>query len=189
MKKYFCLAVALLIFSFSYAQSPEKPVTKAVFLELGGAGLAYTFNYDFRFDEENINSWGMRVGAGGFSLNGKTLLTAPVQVNRLFGSKQHFFEVGAGTTLIYFRNKVTHTNYYHNSQTNESYYTSVEHTQKNYSWILDSGDTPAFMGTLNFGYRKVPEDGGFLFSANLVPAFNHEGFWPLWAGLGFGYAF
>jgi hypothetical protein len=45
------------------------------------------------------------------------------------------------------------------------------------------------MGTMNIGYRKIPVDGGFTWRVNLTPIFNNNGFWPLFAGVGFGYAF
>ena len=189
MKKFFCSATLLLLFTLAYAQSPSKVPSQAAFVELGGAGLVYSFNYDFRFDAEDMNSWGMRVGAGGYSIEGTSLLTAPVQVNKLFGKSRHFFEIGGGATFVFYRNKMKTYQYHYDDQTNESYYLTEEYTDKNFYWIFDTGKTPSLMGTLNFGYRKVPEDGGFLFSANLIPAFNHEGFWPLWFGLGFGYAF
>jgi hypothetical protein len=45
------------------------------------------------------------------------------------------------------------------------------------------------MGTMNIGYRKIPENGGFTWRVNLTPIFNNNGFWPLFAGIGLGYAF
>ncbi|HSI77927.1 MAG TPA: hypothetical protein VK957_18655 [Lunatimonas sp.] len=161
---------------FSFAQ--EVP-SQSIYAELGGAGLAYSFNYDFRFDKGDINSWGMRVGAGGWSRNdgnySEGLLTVPVQVNRLLGKSRHFFEFGGGATFIYYRDR--------NSWGNNDY------VYKNFNFILDSGNTPAFMGTLNMGYRKIPEDGGFTFRANITPIFNHTGFWPLFGAVSFGYSF
>ncbi|WP_228691522.1 hypothetical protein [Lunatimonas sp.] len=161
------------------ASQAQDAAGQAIYLELGGAGLAYSVNYDFRFDKTDQQSWGMRVGAGGWATkrysSSESLLTLPIQVNRLFGKKRHFFEVGGGATFIHYRDRSTWGN------------TSYE--WRNFNFILDSGDTPAFMGTLNMGYRKVPENGGFTFRANLTPIFNHNGFWPLFAGISFGYAF
>lgn len=179
MKKIFsAFALLLGLSTFSFAQDAG---TQSVYVELGGAGLAYSFNYDFRFDKENINSWGMRIGAGGWARSygndsSEGLLTMPMQVNRLFGKHKHFFEFGGGATLIYYRDTWRDWN-------NQSV------VYKDFDFILNSGNTPALMGTLNFGYRKIPVDGGFTFRANLTPIFNHNGFWPLWFGLGFGYAF
>lgn len=174
----FVLGIVLFL-GFSNISSAQDYPSQSFYAELGGAGLAYSFNYDYRFDKTDINSWGMRVGAGGWSRNDNNysegLLTVPIQVNRLLGKSRHFFEFGGGATFIYYRDR--------NSWGN------TEYVYKNFNFILDSGNTPAFMGTLNMGYRKIPEDGGFSFRANLTPLFNHTGFWPLFGGVSFGYAF
>ena len=178
----FILFSMLIIGIQGYSIAQEIP-SQSIYAELGGAGLAYSFNYDFRFDKSDINSWGMRIGAGGWSrsdsrsdnLWSEGLLTLPVQVNKLFGNGRHFFELGGGTTFIYYRDRYS--------------WSGNESIIRNFSFILDSGNTPAFMGTLNMGYRKIPENGGFTFRANLTPLFNHTGFWPLFGGVSFGYAF
>ncbi|MDN3670227.1 hypothetical protein QWY93_12920 [Echinicola jeungdonensis] len=189
MKIRLLTLLMVLLSNFSMAQEANHP-TEGVFLELGGAGLVYSFNYDFRFDKKDQNSWGMRAGVGGYSLNDNaSLLTLPIQVNKLLGSGKHFFEIGAGGTFIYYRNKGYSTSETYNPVTNEYTYSETRYTDKDFDFILNSGETPALMGTLNLGYRKIPENGGFLFSVNVIPIFNHNGFWPLWAGMGFGYAF
>jgi hypothetical protein len=174
----FILLGALIVGIQGFTFAQEVP-SQSIYAELGGAGLAYSFNYDFRFDKADINSWGMRVGAGGWSRNDRNysegLLTVPVQVNRLLGKSRHFFEFGGGATFIYYRDR--------------SSWGGNDYVYKNFNFILDSGNTPAFMGTLNMGYRKIPEDGGFTFRANITPLFNHTGFWPLFGGVSFGYAF
>lgn len=182
-RKIFVLGLMLSLYSF-VGHAQEKVPTQAIFVELGGSGLIYSFNYEFRFDKENLESWGLRVGAGGYGRtynydNGKdteAILTIPVQVTRLFGKGKHFFEVGGGTTFIYSRDTYNYGN-------------QSPQVSRDFDFILNSGNTPAFMGTLNLGYRRIPVDGGFTFRANLTPIFNHNGFWPIWAGVGFGYAF
>lgn len=178
MKKL--LILFSLVICVQYSVKGQEVGTQSVYVELGGAGLAYSFNYDFRFDKNDINSWGMRMGAGGWATNWgnrERLLTMPFQLNKLFGSHKHFFELGGGATFIYYRDQ------WNNSWSGETI------LYKDFDFILNSGDTPAFMGTLNFGYRRIPVDGGFTFKANLNPIFNQNGFWPLWVGVGFGYAF
>jgi hypothetical protein len=178
MKKLFILLCFVFLVQFSVLA--QVPASQSVYVELGGAGLAYSFNYDFRFDKNDINSWGMRMGAGGWATNWgnrERLLTMPFQINKLFGSQQHFFELGGGATFVYYRDQ------WNNSWSGETI------LYKDFDFILNTGDTPAFMGTLNFGYRRIPVDGGFTFKANLTPIFNQNGFWPLWVGVGFGYAF
>ncbi|GAB3646145.1 hypothetical protein GCM10028791_05610 [Echinicola sediminis] len=179
MKTFFCSVALLLIFSSSYAQSSSNVPTQAVFVEVGGAGLVYSFNYDTRFDKNRIDSWGLRAGIGGYALSDESFLSIPVQLTRIFGKQQHFFEIGAGATLVNYKD--TYFDYYSGSATEES--------DKSYHFILDMGETPSVIGTMNFGYRRIPEDEGFTWRVNLTPVFNSDGFWPLFAGLGFGYAF
>jgi len=181
MKKVLIL-ILLLSFHCSLVKAQEV-ATQSVFVELGGAGLPYSLNYDFRFDKTRIDSWGMRIGAGGWAVkNGEysstNVLTVPLQFTRLLGRDKHYFEVGGGATFV--RYKRTYTGWGQNNQT---------FTTNEWDFILDTGETPSLMGTLNFGYRRIPTDGGFTFRANLNPIFNHNGFWPLWFGVGFGYAF
>lgn len=172
------------------AQETEtKPATQSIYVELGGPGLPYSFNYDFRFDKTKMDSWGMRVGFGGFAVGGDSFFSLPVMVNKLYGKGNHFFELGFGTTFLAFNNE-------------EYYYESCYYDQNgNYicdpsfesstgtSFILDIDGSPSIMGVLNFGYRKMPTNGGFMWKVNLNPIFNNHGFWPLFAGVGLGYAF
>lgn len=162
----------------------QDVATQSIFVELGGAGLPYSVNYDFRFDKTRIDSWGMRIGAGGWAVrNGDysstSVLTIPLQFTRLLGKDKHYFEVGGGATYMRYRHSY-----------NDNFGGGgTQRTSTNWEFILNTGATPSFMGTLNLGYRRIPTDGGFTFRANLNPIFNHNGFWPLWLGVGFGYAF
>jgi len=189
MKKLL-LAFALLLSSFAaFAQDQHLP-TRSVFAELGGSGLAYSFNYDFRFDSTRMDSWGMRVGVGGYNIDGDSFYSLPVLVNRLYGKGPHYFEVGAGVTLF----GMDEDSYSYCSagfvDGNGMYVctnTVVETFER--SFILPVDGSPSLMGTMNFGYRKVPVDGGLTWRVNLTPIFNTNGFWPLFAGIGIGYAF
>lgn len=189
---FLCMKVILsflcLISATLFAQA-QGEATRSVFVEVGGASLVYSFNYDVRFDKENLNSWGIRMGIGGYSLSDESLLTVPVQATRLFGQGRNYFDVGAGITLINYRN--TYTSYdYSNWDPNSGEYPILgEVTEKDYHFILEMGETPSVVGTLNFGYRRIPENGGFTYRVNVTPLFNSHGFWPLFAGIGLGYAF
>ncbi|HSJ68246.1 MAG TPA: hypothetical protein VK921_11245 [Anditalea sp.] len=179
----------LLIATISNAQ--EKLPTQSVYVELGGAGLPFSFNYDFRFDQSRMDSWGMRVGAGGYALSDDLFFSLPVQVNRLIGKGPHYFEIGAGATLVAFKTPSYSycTNYTYDQFGNYICDGSFSSPSDETSFILDIKGSPNLMGTLNLGYRRIPVDGGFTWRANLSPIFNSNGFWPLWAGLSFGYAF
>ena len=45
------------------------------------------------------------------------------------------------------------------------------------------------IGTMTFGYRKQPKDGGFLFRAGISPIFADGDFVPYWPYVSFGYSF
>lgn len=168
----------------------EKLPSQSVFLEVGGAGLPYSFNYDFRFDPSNMNSWGMRVGAGGYTVSGgDSFFSLPIMANKLYGKGPHYFEFGAGMTFFTFsRDAYTYceSGYFDN---NSGQYICSSYAQDNFNFILDVDGSPSVMGVLNFGYRKIPVDGGFTWKVNVNPIFNNNGFWPLFVGVGFGYAF
>lgn len=164
------------------AQAQDEAV-RSVFVEIGGPSLIYSFNYDFRFDKERLNAWGMRVGVGGFKVADESLLTLPVQVTGVMGKNKNYFEVGAGLTFINYSSR--YTVYGQPPHPNNP----TEITDKDYDFILEIGETPSVLGTLNIGYRRIPEDGGFTYRVNITPLFNGKGFWPLFAGAGLGYAF
>jgi len=187
--KRLILVAALLLSSFvAFSQDQHLP-TRSVFMELGGSGLAYSFNYDFRFDSTRMDSWGMRVGAGGYSIDGDSFYSLPVLVNKLYGKDGRYFEFGLGMTFFGIKNN-TYTycssGYY---DANGMYVCLYQDVESDINFILPVDGSPSLMGTMNIGYRKIPVDGGFTWRVNLTPIFNNNGFWPLFAGVGFGYAF
>ncbi|MBA4299750.1 hypothetical protein SAMN03080617_00469 [Algoriphagus alkaliphilus] len=190
MKKL--ITIVFLLFCSSYAKAQDLIPTRSVFLELGGAGLPYSFNYDFRFDKTKMDSWGMRVGVGGYATENESFFSLPVMVNKLYGKGPHYFEMGLGMTFFAFdENRYNYSycaNGYYDSTGNYICNTMVNEQYK-YEFILPVDGSPSVMGTMNFGYRRVPVDGGFTWRLNLTPIFNNNGFWPLFAGAGFGYAF
>ncbi len=189
MKKLLTLLLMLFSVQFLHAQETSKLPTQSVYVELGGAGLPYSFNYDFRFDKTKMDSWGMRVGAGGYSVSdGDSFFSIPVMVNKLFGKGPHYFELGLGATFFTFSgHEYENVNCYYDQ--NGQYICDETSTTTNFSFILPVDGSPSIMGTMNFGYRRIPVDGGFTWKVNLNPIFNNNGFWPLYAGVGFGYAF
>src|SRR5690606_37025143 len=97
---------------------------------------------------------------------------------------KHFFEVGGGFTVMAF--KSTWEEYYY-SGTGSGYSRIVE--SDDFHFILPVNGSPNIMGTLTFGYRRIPVDGGVMWRATLTPLFNSHGLWPLFAGISVGYAF
>ena len=188
MKKLAFLTLFLFLSLHIFGQDKAVPY-RSVFLELGGSGLAYSFNYDFRFDKHRVDSWGMRLGAGGFGIEGESFYSLPVLVNKLYGKDTHFFELGLGMTFLGFKNErytYCQSGYY---DSNGVYICTMQSVENDYNFILPIDGSPNIMGTMNIGYRKVPVDGGFTWRLNLTPIFNNNGFWPLFAGVGMGYTF
>lgn len=56
MKKIFVIALVLAPLFHSLAQVSSDVPYRAAYFEAGGAGLIYTFNYDFRFDKTQVDS-------------------------------------------------------------------------------------------------------------------------------------
>lgn len=154
MRKLLLLIVTCCGLSALQAQSPAK----AVYVELGGPGLA-SINYDMRFAKRD-DGLGFRVGLGGFSIDGESVVFFPAGLNYLLTKdKRNYFEIGGGATFVA---------------------ASSDYTDDTFSTTF---------GHLSFGYRLQPRDGGFLFRAAVVPIFNSEGFIPYYAGVAFGYKF
>lgn len=171
MKKFILITLTLILFC-THSYSQDYVPYRSVYVELGGAGLPYSFNYDFRFDQTNINSWGMRLGVGGYAFfEGDKFFSMPILINRLYGKGTGYFEMGGGMTFLAFSSSKP------NSRS--------DFTQ----FILPFNGSPNAIGVLNFGYRLLPREGGLTWKMNLNPVFNTKGFWPLWVGIGVGYAF
>ncbi|REG94585.1 hypothetical protein [Algoriphagus antarcticus] len=189
MKHVILVFLLLLSSQLLMAQETEPELaTRSIYAELGGAGLPYSFNYDFRFDKTRMDSWGMRVGFGGYALDRNSFYSLPVMVNKLYGKGNHFFEMGFGATFVAFKNNNFYESCYFDQ--NGTYIcNSYNQTNSGTAFILEIDGSPSVMGVLNFGYRRMPTDGGFMWKVNLNPIFNNNGFWPLFAGVGLGYAF
>lgn len=151
-----------------------------VFFEALGPGGVYSFNYDTRFKNRQ-DGLGGRVGIAYFSDNDDRLLTIPVAVNYLLGKKGKYFEVGAGATFFYF-NSYSSSRFFGNG-----YYSPTYDPSGNYEYKRRS-QTGAF-GSLSFGYRYQPIDGGFSFRGGFSPIFSSSEFVPYWPYLSFGYSF
>ncbi|SFT53756.1 hypothetical protein SAMN04489724_1210 [Algoriphagus locisalis] len=188
MKRLIFGLLFMVSIQFVQAQETEaKLATQSIYMELGGPGLPYSFNYDFRFDKTRMDSWGMRVGFGGYAVDGDSFFSLPVMVNKLYGKGNHFFEMGFGATFLAF--KTSYYNYQSCYYDGNGNYVCNTYSDSGTSFILDIDSSPSIMGVMNFGYRRMPTDGGFMWKVNLNPIFNNNGFWPLFAGIGLGYAF
>ncbi|MBB5395572.1 hypothetical protein [Mucilaginibacter sp. AK015] len=157
----------------SYANKQAK----TFFFELLGPGAIYSINYDVRFKKQQ-DGWGGRAGISYYADNGDHLFTLPVAINYLAGKRGKYFEVGAGIT-------------YYNVNTNDVFF-STQYEDVYFSdgtYYTKSKNHSGIIGTLNFGYRYQPVDGGFSFRAGVSPVITSEQFLPYWPYVSFGYAF
>ncbi|MHA7128474.1 hypothetical protein [Algoriphagus namhaensis] len=138
---------------------------RGVYVELFGNGLFYSVNYDQRFDRR-LDGLGYKVGISYLAVDGVAVATVPFGLNYLLGKDGKYFEMGLGGTYLA---GVDRTNTFASSD------------ERNF------GD--GMIGTMTFGYRREPTDGGFLFRASMTPVFGSGTFWPLFFGVSFGYAF
>lgn len=102
---------------------------------------------------------GAQLGLGYFGSDDVNILTIPAQINWLLGKGPNYFEVGAGATYL----------------------------SGDGDFLNDEFDQ--LIGTLTFGYRRQPLDGGFTWKISLTPLFAEGVFWPYFGGVGVGYSF
>jgi len=140
--------------------SVERPRT--VFLEVGGPGLALTFNYDTRFGNKR-DGWGYRVGAGYYNTGSNSIASIPLQITYLYGKGSSFLELGAGTTFM------------------------TSHGSTNGTYFQFDNDTGLF-ATGTIGYRYQQDNGGINFRIAFVPTVSSYGFIPI-GGASIGYTF
>jgi hypothetical protein len=145
------------------AQTSEP--NSAVFMEILGNGLVYSFNYDTRFSAKQ-DGLGGRVGISYLAIEGTSIATVPMVMNYLLGKNGKYFEMGIGATYVAAADR-TNTNSRNNP--------------------INTAD--GWLGTMSFGYRSQPVDGGFLFRAGVTPLFGGGSFWPFYPQVSFGYAF
>lgn len=172
MKK-FLLAVLALASTITLQASAQQKTSVSdsvslkraqnVYFELLGNGGAYSFNYDSRFGRRQ-DGLGGRIGLSYFAGGGDNFFSAPLVLNYLAGKKGRYFETGAGITVY----------------------------SANISPIFEDTDedtTTNIFGTLTFGYRSQPLDGGFMFRAGVSPIITRDAFVPYWPYVSFGYSF
>jgi len=155
-------AVALFLAKPVAAQTDGGPRAQNFFVELGGPGLLFSANYDTRFSNKR-DGFGARIGAGYIAVSDNSLFTLPIQGNVLLGKKGKYFEIGLGATFI-------------STKGDDNDFISFE-------------DASSVIGTMTFGYRYQPVDGGFNFRGGLTPVFDSHNFVPYFAGISLGYTF
>jgi hypothetical protein len=152
------------------ASPTERSANNALYIELLGAGLFYSLDYDRAFGPVSG-----RIGVGYFSINSgnnasggsssATFISVPVTISYLgIGSLKHMFEVGAGVSINYFGGS------------------------SSFAGVSTSGSATEVFGTVVLGYRYQPPDGGFFLRAGIDPIIGSFGFLP-WPYVGLGATF
>lgn len=147
----------------SRTDSLKNTRAQSVYFELFGPGLTFSANYDTRFSQKR-DGLGARAGIGFLAAGGTSFLSVPVQINYLLGKTDKYLEIGAGATYT--------------SYTGSGFF-SFDNT---------TTTTQKVLGTMTFGYRYQPIDGGFNFRASFNPLFDSSTFYPF-VGFSFGYTF
>jgi hypothetical protein len=188
-KQVLAILLLLSVPVFSMAQNNKTEAAKTTtgrysfIAEAGGAGIAFSANFDTRFKNSRLG-WGGRAGVGFVSgwddeydpvlmmwTDGDQVsaITVPVQFNYVFGKNNspHTFEAGIGATYV--SKKLNIMDF-------SSYYSS------------NSDRRTQFFGTFAFMYRRQPVNGGFSWRAGFTPLFA-KGYIQPFGAVSVGYNF
>jgi len=113
---------------------------QAIYAELYGRALLYSFNYDRRF-QKKLTGLGFSAGFGGLAVDGEGFIAVPLSINNLSGSRGHYFESGLGVT---FANAGT-----------------ISFND------ISGSNSSVVLATATLGYRSQPVTGGLNFRAGL----------------------
>lgn len=175
MKLKLIAALALMLATFTMAaQDTQEPVEtqqrsdQSLSLELFGAHNTIGINYDRRF--KGHDGLGFRVGIGyaysessyflfgSYNIHG---IAAPLEINYLLGRGRHQLELGFGTSLGFYREKL-HAPYYQIPYGNDSYGSyDITYKRSTFGYFMYG----------NIGYR-LQTNRGFQFRVGITPSVN-----------------
>lgn len=89
--------LVVLFFIFFYSIQTQAQGDHSIYIELGGAALSYSLNYDMRFEKKDDAGFGARIGIG----RTDDLILIPLHLNYLHGSGKHRLELGLGITTLF----------------------------------------------------------------------------------------
>jgi hypothetical protein len=147
----------------------EREANNALYVELLGASLFYSINYDRRIGDLALRGGLMYFSvSSGVNSEGESAsaswLGFPLSVSYNIGSMKHNFEVGAGITIHHFGGSVSTLG------------------------VESSGSATVVMGHGILGYRYQPPQTGFFLRAGLSPVIGSGVFLP-WPHVGLGATF
>ncbi len=151
----------------------KRTANNALYVELLGAALFYSLNYDRRIGDialrAGIMYWSVSSSAiapdGSLTTASVSWTGIPLSVSYVgIGSKKHSFEIGGGVTIHHFGGSVDTLG------------------------VSSSGSATKVLGHLILGYRLQPTDTGFFLRAGLTPIIGSGLFLP-WPHVGLGATF
>ncbi len=176
MRKLSFIALLSLISVYSFSQQTQSlSARKNIYIEVGGNGMAFNVMGETRF-KPGTDGLGIKAGFGGFTTSYESLFTVPVGLNWLISKdNKNFFEAGIGATYLHYRDK-----YDYGFPGTQRYPTEIIN--------LTIEQANSVYGHFTLGYRRQPPNGGIMWGVAVTPHFNANGFWPVWAGIKFGYS-
>ncbi len=163
------LLLCLFVSPLSHAQNDAPPPSvrtspkQAIYFEVLGNGLTYSFNYDSRFTKSD-HGLGARIGISYLTVDqgNEMIFTLTVVLNCLLGKDSKYFELGIGGTFY--------------GSENDFFLTG------------EDSDSPV-IGTMIFGFRHQPLDDGFMWRIAVTPVLYAGDFIPYFGGFSLGYTF
>ena len=95
--------IGFLLFFFTIcfnAISQEMPKNLALTLDLGGNSGLYSLNGEYKIAKINNNQVNARAGFGYCKIKGLEIISAPIGINLVTGTKKHHLELGLGASYI-----------------------------------------------------------------------------------------
>ncbi len=148
----------------STADAASEPARNALYVELGGAGLFYSINYDRHLVGGLHLRGGYATLSNNYWLNGRVHMV-PVQL-AFVSNATHALELGAGATFV-----------------KDNGASGLELDTKN-----DTSNSE-IAASFVVGYRYQPIEHGFLFRVGFTPFVGSNGRFLPFGGISFGYAF
>lgn len=138
----------------SPSAEPRFP-RNAIYLELGGSGIFYSVNYEYRLSEQV----GLRAGFSTWTLNdfiftpSISFTGVPLMADYLVGGGGSYFEAGAGIAIASLK---------------------IDESDGFFGTVTGEKKT-VVLGVGTVGYRLQPPGGGVLFRIGFVPLVSQNG--------------
>ena len=150
----------------STREAASASARNALYVELLGAGLLYSINYDRHLIGRMHARVGYATFGSGFGSGDSNLHLVPVQL-MFVSDAQDALEIGAGVTMIVDRGR---------------------NAIRPHDSSAPSSNLKA-MASFSVGYRYQPIESGFLFRIGFTPFIGYDGRFLPFGGISFGYAF